>query len=196
VRTLMARALDYRRIPNIGWYAVLLLAAPAVCVASFFVQRALGVTVPPPRIAPLATLLLSLFFLVGAICEELGWSGYALEPLQGRFGALRASLILGLVWAAWHLIPLAQVGRSGVWIAWWALGTVAARVLMVQLFNRTGRSVFGQALFHAASNLAWQLYPVQGSFWDPAIYGPLMAVAAAAMVIAGGSRRPSLRSPP
>jgi len=34
------------------------------------------------------------FFLSG-VAEELGWSGYALEPLQARWGALRAALIIG-----------------------------------------------------------------------------------------------------
>ncbi len=57
-----------------------------------------------------------------------------------------------------------QAHRSVVWIAWWCLGTVALRVVMVWLYNSTGKSVFAAALFHAVSNVCWQLYPIQGSF--------------------------------
>jgi len=193
-RTLLARALDLRRIGAASWWAVLLLTVPAVSAACVLVMRAEGVAVPEPQIALVPTLALGALFLAGALCEELGWSGYAIDPLQARCGALRASLILGAVWAVWHFIPLLQAHRSPAWIAWWTLGTVATRVQMVWLLNRTGRSVFGQALFHAAANLSWQLFPVQGSFWDPRVYGPLMALTAIAMVVTG-ARRPSPGSP-
>jgi len=191
---LLARAFDARRIGVPGWWTALLVIVPAVSAACVLVLRGQGVAVPPPRIEVVPTLALGALFLVGALCEELGWSGYAIDPLQARWGALRASLILGAVWAVWHFIPLLQAERSIAWIAWWTLGTVATRVQMVWLFNRTGRSVFGQALFHAAANLSWQLFPVQGSFWDPRVYGPIMALTALAMVI-GGARRPSPGSP-
>lgn len=103
-------------------------------------------------------------------------------------GALAASTMLGLVWAALHYIPLLQVGRSAAWIAWGSLGTVAMRVVMVWLYNNTGRSVFAVTLFHAMSNLAWQLFPVQGSYFDPRIHGLIFAVIAAAVAIIWGPR--------
>lgn len=43
--------------------------------------------------------------LAGPIPEELGWHGYALAGLQVRFSALWASLVLGVIWALWH-VPL------------------------------------------------------------------------------------------
>lgn len=42
---------------------------------------------------------LFVIFFITALCEQLGWSGYAIDPLQECFGALQASLILGAVWA-------------------------------------------------------------------------------------------------
>ena len=57
------------------------------------------------------------------------------------------------------------------------------RLVMVWLFNNTGGSVLGAAVFHAISNLCWQLFPVQGSWFDPRIHGLLMATVAVVAVL-------------
>lgn len=43
--------------------------------------------------------------------EELGWRGYILDPLEEWLGPFFGSLVLGLIWAAWHL-PLFLVPGS------------------------------------------------------------------------------------
>jgi membrane protease YdiL (CAAX protease family) len=115
--------------------------------------------------------------------EELGWSGYAIDPLQRRWGALASSLVVGLAWAIWHYVALAQAHRSIEWIAWWSLGTVAERVIIVWLYNNTGRSVFAAALFHMTDNLTWQLFPVNGSYYDPRITSVITAVVAVIVIV-------------
>jgi len=47
-------------------------------------------------------------FLIGALSEEIGWRGYALDKALERWSALRSSLVIGIFWFAWHL-PLFTV---------------------------------------------------------------------------------------
>jgi len=179
---LLKRSFDYRSIAEIRWYAPIILLMPAVAVLAYVVMRVLDMPLPGSRWNPWPFPGLLLIFFIAGLAEELGWSGYALDPLQSRWGALRASLILGAVWAAWHFVPLLQAGRAPTWIAWWSLGTVATRVLHTWLFNNTGKSVFGAALFHAMSNVSWQMFPNQGSHYDPRVTGTIVALIAVVIV--------------
>lgn len=70
------------------------------------------------------------------------------------WAALHAGLVLGVVWALWHVIAMVEAGQSPAWIAWSCLDMVGTRVLMVWLYNNTGRSVFAVALYHAIANLS------------------------------------------
>jgi membrane protease YdiL (CAAX protease family) len=142
--------------------------------------------VPAPDISIPAALALLLAFLVAGLGEELGWSGYAIDPLQERYGALAAAVLLGLNWAAWHIVPLLQAHRAPAWIAWWSLATVGLRIVTVWLYNNTGKSVFAAALFHAMCNVSWQLFPIQGSHYDPRFVGPIVAIAAAIVAFLWG----------
>jgi CAAX protease family protein len=187
VRALLARSVDARRITRKAWYAPVLLLYPALLAISYLVLRLRGVAVPVPEIGP-GALVLALVFFVAALGEELGWSGYAQEALLSRgWSAPVAGLLLGAFWAAWHWVALLEVGRPVAWIAWWSLGTVAQRVIMVWLFVHTGRSVFAMALFHMVLNLGWQLFPVQGSYFDQPTVAVLLAVVAIAVSVV---RRP------
>jgi hypothetical protein len=110
--------------------------------------------------------------------------------MQERWGALNAALLLGAIQVLYHSVALIQAGRSPEWIAWWSLYTVAGRVIMVWLYNNTGRSVFGVALYHMLINVTWQLFPVSGSYFDPHLTGSILAIVAALIVTIWG---PELR---
>lgn len=188
VKALLMKSFDYKRIAPRVWFVPILFLLPVVAVLSFMVTRAMGVPIPAPHIAIVATLQLLALFFVAALGEELGWSGYAIDPLQKRLNAFSAGLLLGMVWAAWHIVPLLQTHRALDWIAWWCVGTVSLRVVMVWLFNNTGKSVFAAALFHAVSNVCWQTFPIHGSYFDPRINGLIMLGLAALVTVASGPR--------
>ena len=87
----------------------------------------MNMPVPAPQLSVVPTLLMFLAFFAGALGEELGWSGYAIDPMQRRCNALQAGVLLGLVPALWHIVPLVQAHRPVAWMAWWSLYAVAAR---------------------------------------------------------------------
>lgn len=183
---LLGRSLDLRRIRAKRWYVPILLLMAVVNLAVYGLMRWMAIPVPAPQILVPAALLMFVAFLVGALGEELGWSGYITDPMQQRSSALRAGLILGFVSVLWHLAPLLLMHRSLSWIAWWCLYAVAARILVLWLYNNTGKSVFAAALFHATLNLSWMLFPVYGSHFDMRLGGPAMAITAAIVTLVWG----------
>jgi hypothetical protein len=188
VGTLLSRAVDAGRIPSAWWYAPLLLVMPSVMALSFWVQRWTGVAVPAPQLSVGPALLLCLGLLVGAAAEEIGWSGYATEAMRARWSALRTGVLLGAFWAVYHYPALLQAHRAVDWIAWWTLYAVANRVIMVWLFDRTGRSVFAMVIYHTTINATWLLYPVDGSFFDPRVTAPILAALAIGVTLIGTQR--------
>ncbi len=95
---------------------------------------------------------------IGAIAEETGWRGYALPRLMKSKNALSSSIILGTLWACWHLplnlitglnIPVPLDLFSFLMFLFMCIGD---SIIMTWLFNNTKGSVFICYLYHAASN--------------------------------------------
>jgi membrane protease YdiL (CAAX protease family) len=168
VRDLLRRAVDFHRTRNKAWYLPILVLNPAVMVLSYLVMRWGHLPLPEqPVIRWSAAPGALAAFLVFAAAEELGWMGYAFDPLENRQGALKASLILGATWALIHLLPDLQNGQAPGWILWHRLGSVELRVLITWFYKNNGRSVFASILFHAMNNLSWVMFPNYGSHYNP-----------------------------
>lgn len=182
---LLKRSFDCRRIKAKLWYAPIFLLMPAVTVSTYGLMRSTGMRPSTPRFPAPAALLILLAFFVAALAEELGWMGYAIDPMQERWSALQASILLGIVWAAWHVVPLAQSRRSAGWIAWWCLFTVATRVLIVWIYNNTRRSIFAAILYHTMGNVCTVLF---SGYFAPRITGLIVALVAATVTIIWGPR--------
>ena len=114
----LKRSFDFRRIEAKIWYLPTLLLIPGVALLAYVLMRVVGVPLPVPVVPVLLVFALFLAFFIGALGEELGWSGYAIDPMQHRWNALTAAIVLGSVWAFWHLVPWSQAGRSSEWIFW------------------------------------------------------------------------------
>ncbi len=189
VKAWLKRCGNFRRAKVKIWLIPAVLLMPVIMTLSFLIMRLEGVPLPAPSFSVVKVLALFAAFLIGALAEELGWTGYAIDPLQERWHAWGAALIIGVVWAVMHVIPLMEARRTLGYIAWWSLGTVAYRFIIVWLYNNAGSSVFVAALFHAMVNLTWQLFPVNGSYYDPRVTGLIAAGTAALIVIVWGPER-------
>jgi len=90
--------------------------------------------------------------LLGPLSEELGWRGYALGRLQTRMGALTSSVVIGIVWALWHLPLFFMVGtsqnESNASFLAFAVAVVATSVLYTWLYNNTGGSIWSAVFLH------------------------------------------------
>ena len=190
---LLRRAFDWRRVSGVRWWALAVLLMPGVSLLACLWMRATGVELPPWQVPWWEPLALALVFLITALCEELGWSGYATERLQKRQGTIRVGLIVGAIWAVWHFVPLVQAQRSVAWIAWWTLGTVALRVLIVWIFEGAGGSVFAAAVCHASNNVSWMLFPDHGSHWSPKLHGLIAAGVAVVVAISATRKGPQAK---
>jgi uncharacterized protein len=186
---LLRRVFDQKRIKPRIWYAPTFFMPPIIYLLTYGVTRLTGLPLPDkPYVPLLMTPLLFVLFFILAVGEEVGWTGYATDPVQERWSALTTSITLGLVTAIWHFVPLIEMGCTPTWIAWWTLGTVALRTLTVWLYNNTGRSLFAAIVFHAMSNVSFAVFPNYGSHWDPAVAGAITAIAAVIVTFLWGPK--------
>lgn len=167
LRDIGSRLIDFRRI-RMHWLAIILLfwlAFDLLMAGTAFVfgmtDCPLGIdwaAVSMPR--NLAFMLL-LSFVFPAV-EEIGLRGYWLEELQQRFNPVVAGLINGAVWAAWHTpfvwFPGYYANTSfhpELW--WWLPSIVLHTLLIVWVYNSTGRSILAALLFHGMMNFTGEL---------------------------------------
>jgi uncharacterized protein len=180
---LLKRVFAYRALARTGWLAAVLLIAPAIDLLTWVGLHLAGhVGEAQPNYLGLAVLAAIMFVL--AIGEEVGWTGYLLDPLQARFGALGASLIIAVPWWLGHIPSILEIGGTAGDIAWWFPGAIALRVIMTWLYNNTGRSLAAVVLFHAMLNVARSLsYPAISAHYDPAYQAVGYAITFALSII-------------
>jgi membrane protease YdiL (CAAX protease family) len=188
ISELVKRAFDYKRIKDRIWYLPIILFMPGVMLLEYSLMRWMGTPVPPLNIAWQEPLVLFALFFMAALGEELGWMGYLIDPMQVRVNALQAAILQGMVWSAWHLVVLGQAHQPLEYIAWQSLCYLAERVLFVWLYNNTGKSVFAVLVFHTMLNVSWQLFPINGSFYDPRLNFLIFTLAAVIVTVIWGPK--------
>lgn len=141
------RRLTLWRAP-IQWWLFLILGIPAIVYAGAAIKGTISDPFPfSPWYQVLPALALALF--LGPI-EEFGWRGLALPLLQRRFAPVWAGLILGVIWALWHIPALLMSGmpQSNWSIAPYFLGIVAISVILTPFFNAARGSLLIAVLYH------------------------------------------------
>ena len=159
LRELGARLVRWR----VGWqwYLVVILGPATFSLVVAGVYVLLGgswaAAAPPslregPLVLPLFLVILT---LTDGLGEELAWRGFALPRLLTRHNALGASLMLGVLWALWHLPLLWTEGNAmyqqPVWLL--LLDIPAKSILFTWVFLHTRGSVLLAMLLHGATNL-------------------------------------------
>lgn len=144
------------------WYLFILLGFPALLL--------LGIVIQPGMLASfqgLTPVLLGAYpayffvvFVAVALPEEIGWRGFALPRMQPRYGPLRGTLLLGVLWCFWHLprfLAPEKGGGPGTGLATFLtnfpiffLFIVSLSLVMTWVFNHTGASVFIANLLHTS----------------------------------------------
>jgi membrane protease YdiL (CAAX protease family) len=148
VRRVLAAIGRWRVAPI--WYLVAIGLPLALQLAALLINPLFGAAPPNWSVVPpfgeiVAWVAIFLVFS-GPLGEEPGWRGFALPKMLERQGALAASLLLGVLWAAWHL-PLGLVGDLTVY---GSIHAVLAAVVFTWLWQNTRGSVLLAILMHAS----------------------------------------------
>ena len=159
VRRLLGRLVLWR--VGIRWYLFVLLGVPLIMLIGTMVYS--GELPKLGALGGISYLLsyLGTFALVivlgGPLFEEIGWRGFALPRMERLHGPLLASLILGVLWALWHLpeflVPswAATSGGGGLLgITLFTLTALTFTIVITWVFNNTRASLLLAILFHAS----------------------------------------------
>jgi len=148
----------WSRDQSIKWLLVALLFFPAIKLISNLVTRTVdGEPYPLFEDAWLTGfigVLITNTFINGGMSEEFGWRGYVLPRFQAKWNALASSVVLGVVWASWH-IPLwfiPEDEHSETFFGTRLVAWLAISVMMTWIFNNTNGSVLAVMVFHGSAN--------------------------------------------
>lgn len=155
VRELLSR---FKRIRfGISWYALVILLLPFLFILSYWLNTLFfHISVKSILLPTSAYFVLFAFVWLIVINsgEEIGWRGFALPRLQILFkNPLLASLVLGILWSAWHLPIYLTPGQSSFPIALFFFFIIGLSFIYTVVFNNTGGSLFSAVLLHASTDV-------------------------------------------
>ena len=162
----------WNRNMSLKWLLVTLLIYDAMHLVVNLIARTIDgqvypffVELPDPAWAIIPVFIIG--FIVSGMGEEFGWRGYALPRFQAKWNALTSSIVLGLIWASWH-IPYFFIQGAGLYQKsfWETLPfMVLGSVIYTWIFNNTKGSVLSAVLLHAIYNAPVIIMPTTSSLW-------------------------------
>jgi len=162
VFALLQRLFQWR--VGLRWYAFAIVYMAAIKLTAALVHRVATGSWPRFGDTTLYLMLAATIFSTvvgGQAGEEIGWRGYALPRLTTRMGLAGASVLLGVIWATWHL-PLFFIkgaDLNGQSFPIYLLGVTALSVAFAWLYWRTNGSLLLTMLLHAAVNNTTGIVP-------------------------------------
>lgn len=196
VRDLLSRAVHWRVHPI--WYVVSLLFIPAVIGVSVLIRGWLGTDLSQLDIVGQLAFALPIALLAG-VMEEFGWRGFMLPRLLRQGSALRAALIVGVVWALWHApinyMGLSKYGWDAVPILLvLAILPIAQTIPMVWIHNSAKSSMLMMVLTHISITGGFIIFALPNATAAAELKGNVitagtLALAAIAVVAAVGAQR-------
>jgi membrane protease YdiL (CAAX protease family) len=191
VRDLARRSLRWR--VGVRWYLIALLGVPVatvMCASVIFGLAPLNALVEKWRLLLTEVLpQLLLLILFYNVAEEVGWTGFLQARLQDRHGPLKASVIVTLPFALFHLpgwmvefeLGLAQLHLALLLTGVFGVSQLFGRVVIMWLYNNTGYSVLLVGMFHASFNVTTSAF---GSAFIPVPTGSTFLIAAPVLAAA------------
>jgi len=162
VFSLLQRLFQWR--VGMRWYAFAIVYMAAIKLTAALVHRVATGSWPRFGDTALYVMLAATMFSTvvgGQAGEEIGWRGYALPRLTTRMGLAGASVLLGVIWAAWHL-PLFFIPRTdltGQSFPFFLLAVTPLSTAITWLYWRTNGSLLLTMLMHAAINNTTAIVP-------------------------------------
>jgi uncharacterized protein len=151
VSALFARFTIWRVAPY--WYLIA-LGLQSVCLGlGLMLYAIVSQTDIGPWVYPPDTAQRIVGMIVISFAEEVGWRGFALPRLQRRYGPLLASVLLGVLWAFWHVPMLVLANVPLTLLPLLVVFFVAGSVVFTWIFNNTRGSLLLAYLTHVGAHL-------------------------------------------
>jgi membrane protease YdiL (CAAX protease family) len=181
VRALFARIRIWRVRPR--WYAIALGIFAALYAAGSAVYRGLGGTDAGQWLYPPENGVHVMAMVVIPLVEEPGWRGFALPRLQTRYGALMASLILGVLWAFWHTMMFIVQGANPIIFAVSIANIIAGSVIFSWIYNRTRGSLLLAILAHVGAHCSNPTHALPANLTPFVVYTAAIAVGGCVLIV-------------
>ncbi len=154
----LKRGFDWR----FPFYIYCFIAFVPICISTIS-YLIVGGNNPSLDILTIAATFVLFFFLGGSFGEEFGWRGFALPALLKEQKPLVASLIIGILWAMWHLPLFWMVGTSQYHTPIWlfTISVTAGAVQLTWIYIRTKGNIFACLLFHTFTNITVEIFPIE-----------------------------------
>ena len=168
---------------NPVWYVIALCLPGTLLMVGMIVYQLLSGRAAIKWLYPPSTAQAIIGMIIVSLGEEIGWRGFALPRLQSRHGPLNASLILGVLWAIWHIPVLLLAGIQSLTVLLLMITFfTAGSVFFTWIYNKTQAGLVLAILAHMGAHLNNSHQPLPGNVTPFIVHTIAFLVLALALV--------------